>query len=77
VLWNDPDGSGQANVDHTALLVSPRGFTAITADGAMVDHRSGPIVRRELTRAVRSISVAAALGLFVFLPARFLRPFRS
>lgn len=77
VLWNDPDGSGQANVDHTALTVSPRGFTAITADGTLITHRTGPILVRELTRAVASIGVAAVLGLFLFLPARVLRPFRA
>lgn len=76
VLWNDPDGSGQANVDQTALIVSPRGFTSITADGALVVHRTGPLVVRELRRAGRSIGVATALALCLFLPARLLRPFR-
>jgi hypothetical protein len=76
VLWNDPDGSGQANVDQTALVISPRGFTAITADGALIVHRTGPLVVREINRAVSSIGVAAVLGLCLFLPARLLRPFR-
>ena len=77
VLWNDPDGSGQANVDLTALLVSPRGFTAITADGALIAHRSAALLSREATRAIASIGVTAVLGLCLFLPARLLRPFRS
>jgi hypothetical protein len=77
VLWNDPDGSGQANVDQTAMLLSLQGFTAITADGALVVHRTGPLLVRELIRAAASIGVAAALGLCLFLPARLLRPFRS
>ena len=77
VLWNDPDGSGQANVDLTALVVSPRGFTSITADGSITAHRAGPLVARELGRAVASFGVAAALNLLLFLPARLLRPFRS
>jgi hypothetical protein len=76
VLWNDPEGSGQANVDHTALMVSPRGFTSITSDGGLIVHRTGPLVARELTRALASIGVAAALGVCLFLPARLLRPFR-
>jgi hypothetical protein len=76
VLWNDPDGSGQTNVDHTALVVSPRGFTAITADGALIVHQTGPLLVRELRRTVRSVGVATALGLCLFLPARLLRMFR-
>ena len=77
VLWNDPDGSGQANVDQTALLVSPFGFTAITADGRLVVRRTAPVLVRELTRAVASVGVAAVLGVCLFLPARLLRPFRA
>jgi hypothetical protein len=76
VLWNDPDGSGHTNVDHTALAVSPRGFTAITADGTLILHRTGPLLVREMGRAVRSIGVALALGLCLFLPARLVRIFR-
>jgi hypothetical protein len=77
VLWNDPDGAGQVNVDHTALVVSPFGFTAITADGSLFEHRTGAIVTREAKRALSSIGLAVALGLCLFLPARLLRPFRS
>lgn len=77
VLWNDPGGAGQVNVDHTALVVSPFGFTAITADGSLIEHRTGDIVSREAKRAVSSVGLAVALGLFLFLPARLLRPFRS
>jgi len=76
VLWNDPDGSGQVNVDHTALTVSPLGFTAITADGSLIGHRTGAIVKREVSRAVASMGIATLLGLCLFLPARLLRPFR-
>jgi hypothetical protein len=76
VLWNSPDGCGHANVDQTALLVSPRGFTAITADGALIVRRTGPLLVRELTRAAASMAVAAMLGLCLFLPARLLQPFR-
>ncbi|MGE0864475.1 MAG: hypothetical protein AB7P34_11290 [Vicinamibacterales bacterium] len=77
VLWNDPDGAGQVNVDHTALVVSPLGFTAITADGSLIVHRTTTIVRREAARAVSSIGIAMLIGLCLFLPARLLRPFRS
>jgi hypothetical protein len=77
VLWNDPDGSGQSNVDRTALTISPRGFTSITADGTLTAHRTAPLVAREIGRAAASALIAAALGLFVFVPARLLRPLRS
>jgi hypothetical protein len=72
VLWNDPEGAGQANVDYTALTVAPFGFTAITADGTLIPRRSGANLRRELARAVSSLAVAATLGLLLFLPARVL-----
>jgi hypothetical protein len=77
VLWNDPEGAGQVNVDHTALAVSPFGFTAITADGSLIENGTAGIVRREARRAASSIGVALALELFLFLPARILRPFRG
>ena len=72
VLWNDPDGAGQSNVDHTALCVSPLGFTAITADGTLIPRRTAANLQREITRAAVSIGVAVALGLFLFFPARML-----
>jgi hypothetical protein len=77
VLWNDPEGAGAVNVDHTALAVSPFGFTSITADGSLIEHRTAGVVNREARRAASSIGVALALGLFLFLPARLLRPFRG
>lgn len=72
VLWNDPEGAGQANVDYTALTVAPFGFTAITADGTLIPRRSGANLRRELARAVASVAVAVVLGVCLFLPARVL-----
>ncbi len=72
VLWNDPDGAGQANVDYTALMVSPRGFTAITPDGMLHRRHSAANLRREAGRAAMSLAVAALLGLTLFLPARLL-----
>lgn len=72
VLWNDPCGAGQANVDYTALTVSPRGFTAITPDGTIHRRHSAANLHREAGRAAMSLAVAAFLGLTLFLPARLL-----
>lgn len=72
VLWNGPDGAGQANVDYTALTVSPLGYTAITPDGRLLTRRTAATVRREATRAALSLAVGAFLGLTLFLPARVL-----
>lgn len=77
VLWTDPEGAGHGNVDRTALLLSPRGFTAITPDGRLVRRRTSQILGGEWTRGLRSMAVAALLGLCVFLPAALLRPFRA
>lgn len=71
VLWNAPDGAGQSNVDRTALAVSPRGFVAVTADGALLVRRTAPLLVREARRAVRSAGLAALLGIGVYLPAHF------
>lgn len=72
VLWNGPDGAGQANVDYTALMVSPLGFTAITPDGTLLARRTSANLGREAARAVLSAAVATFLGLTLFLPARVL-----
>lgn len=77
VLWTDPDGAGHANVDRTALVVSPTGFTAITPDGRLIERPTLPAVHRELRRACRSLGLAAALGILVVLPARLARLVRS
>lgn len=69
ILWNDPDGSGQGNVDRTACAMSPRGYMAITPDGTIVDRAVVPQVRTELLRVAASIGVAAVLGVFLYLPA--------
>lgn len=70
VLWNDPDGVGQANVDYTALTVSPFGFTAITPDGTLVSRPTGANVRRAAIRAGLSVAVGAVLALALWTPAR-------
>ena len=72
VLWNDPDGAGQANVDYTALTVSPLGYTAITPDGTVLTRRTAATLHREASRAALSLAVGAFLGLTLFLPARLM-----
>jgi len=62
VLWNDPDGAGQGNVDRTALLLAPRGFVAITPDGSLVERSLTRQIRGELKRAVSSAVVAVLLA---------------
>lgn len=73
VLWNDPEGVGHANVDRTALLVSPSGFTVVTPDGRVVERRSSRVLFQEAVRATRSVCLMLLLGVLVFLPARALR----
>jgi hypothetical protein len=68
VLWNDPDGAGQGNVDRTAFLLAPRGFIAITPDGRIVERSIVPQLRREARRAIRSIAMAVMLGA-LYIPA--------
>jgi len=68
VLWNDPDGAGQGNVDRTALTLAPRGFLAITPDGRVVERTIWPQVRHELCRTITSIGTAMMLGA-LYLPA--------
>jgi hypothetical protein len=74
VLWNDPDGIGQGNVDRTAFALAPRGFLAVTPDGGAVARRVWPQVRHELYRAAASTTTAVLLAaLYVpalLLPAR-------
>ena len=76
VLWNDPDGRGQGNVDRTAFLLAPRGFVAITPDGSVVERSLTPQIRREARRAVRSLAMAVMLGA-LYLPALLLPSRRS
>jgi hypothetical protein len=77
VLWHDQDGTGQSNVDRTALTVSPLGFIAITPDGSFILHWPGAAIAREAIRAVASIGIAAALFALLFVPARIARAIRS
>jgi hypothetical protein len=68
VLWNDPAGTGQGNVDRTAFWLSPRGFIAVTPDGGIVHRSVWPHLARQLRRAVISVAAAPLLGL-LFVPA--------
>jgi hypothetical protein len=76
VLWNDPDGTGQGNVDRTAFLLAPHGFVAVTPDGSLVDRRLMPQIRREVRRTVRSIAMAVMLGA-LYIPALLIPSRRS
>jgi hypothetical protein len=69
VLWNDPDGTGQGNVDRTAMSMAPRGHLAITPDGTIVERALLPQVRTEVMRAGASLAVGAALSAFLYAPA--------
>jgi hypothetical protein len=69
ILWNDPDGTGQGNVDRTALAMSPRGYLAITPDGTIVERSLGPQLRTECLRVVMSLGTAAILGALLYVPA--------
>jgi hypothetical protein len=69
ILWNDPQGTGQGNVDRTALAMSPRGYLAIAPDGTIVERSLWPQVRTEAMRTAASIGVGAVLGLCLYLPA--------
>jgi hypothetical protein len=71
VLWNDPDGSGQGNVDRTALVLSPTGFWAITPDGSVQYRSTCPQVRHECRRAMASVATALLLGA-LYVPALLL-----
>ena len=77
VLWHDQDGTGQSNVDRTALTVSPLGFTAITPDGTLADQWPGMALFRETMRAAVSIGIGAAIVTFLLVPARIARAIRS
>ena len=69
ILWNDPEGQGQGNVDRTELAMSPRGYAAITPDGSIVERSLMPQIRTECLRVAASLAVGAALGLLLYLPA--------
>jgi hypothetical protein len=74
ILWNDPEGTGQGNVDRTALALSPRGYVAIAPDGSIVARSSAPLLRREGMRIAASLTVGAALGLLLYVPALVAAP---
>jgi len=69
VLWIDPSGGDRANVDRTAMLLSPRGFDAITPDGTLIARPTSALVCRALIRTAVSIPTAVILGVALFVPA--------
>jgi hypothetical protein len=77
VLWNDPDGRGQGNVDRTALAMRLRGYLAVTPDGTVVERDLMPQVLTECLRAAASVAVAATLGALLYVPALLFGPFAS
>ena len=77
ILWNDPEGQGQGNVDRTALAISPRGYLAITPDGTIVERSLMPQVRTECVRVAASLAVGAVLGMFLYLPAAIVQLVRK
>jgi hypothetical protein len=77
ILWNDPDGHGQGNVDRTALAMRPRGYLAVTPDGSVIERALVTQVRTECVRTAASVAVAAALGVLVYAPAFVFGPFVS
>ncbi len=76
ILWNDPDGQGQGNVDRTALAMSPGGYLAVTPDGTIVERSLIPQVRTECVRVAASLAVGAALGVLLDAPAMVMTMFR-
>ncbi len=62
VLWQDPAGADRANVDRAALLLSPRGFDAITPDGTLIKRRTASLAGREAGTALRSLEEAILHG---------------
>ncbi len=77
VLWHDQSGSGQSNVDRTALTVWPFGFTAITPDGTLHEQWPGMAMAREVVRGAASIAIGAAIVTLLFVPARIARAIRA
>jgi hypothetical protein len=68
VLWNDPAGTGQGNVDRTALLLTRRGFLAVTPDGSIVECEGFRQARHETRRAAASLATGVILGA-LYVPA--------
>ena len=70
ILWHDPQGPGQGNVDRAALALSPFGYLAVTPDGSIVERSSWRQAIFECARLGASIGVGAALGMLLFGPAK-------
>ncbi|MCA1585836.1 MAG: hypothetical protein LC791_14060 [Acidobacteria bacterium] len=73
VLWLDPEGTDRAVVNRTALLLSPRGFDAITPDGTLKRRRSPAVLRRELAIVGWSLATLAILVSALWAPAAIAR----
>jgi hypothetical protein len=77
VLWPDPEGTGCGNVARAALFLSPRGFLAITPDGAMHRQAGPPSLFRETVNGLVSLVTLAAVFGLLTVPARLSRNFRG
>ena len=77
VLWQDPTGGDRANVDRTAMVLSPSGFVAIAPDGTVIERRRIDTIRRQAASALASIATAAVLGVALYGPAAIAGFFRG
>ena len=75
VLWNDPDGRGQGNVDRTAFVLAPRGVLAITPGGSVVERSPARQLGYEAKRTLVSFAAGVVLGA-LYLPAMVVATFR-
>lgn len=73
MLWYNPDGIGMTNVIHTALVLSPRGYLAITPDGSVIDRSPLAIAGTEAVRALLSAGTLAAMAVLLYGPAAVAR----
>jgi hypothetical protein len=69
VLWYDPDGVGQGNVNRTALILAPRGYLAVAPDGSIIERYPQQALVRQAVRAVCSVAAMAAIGTLLYAPA--------
>jgi hypothetical protein len=76
VLWNDQEGLGQANVNRTALLLSPKGFLAVSPDGMIHRQRTLATLEHEARRTIYSMGALVLIFVSLRIPAALLRLFK-
>lgn len=77
VLWQDPDGTDRANVDRAAFVLAPRGFDAITPDGALIRRQTSTVIRRQAATLWWSAATAVVLAAALYAPAAALSAMRG